>query len=222
MQDKFKLSDGTIISDGTLIINKFNKNFTNIGSNLARKIPGQNVSHLHFMGPALVNSILLTHVTTDEMVGILKSQKNGAPRPDEINAMSLKMVSYFIIEPLTYICNLSLTQGVFRDELKLVNVLPLYKHDDPYVFNNYRPVSLLNVLSKVFEKVTYNRLIEFLEIYKILVNQQFGFGKLHSSYMALMILMEKLITALENNDTVYWYFLRFFQCLWYFWPWHIC
>ena len=66
MQDKFKLSDGTIISDGTIFCNKFNEFFTN----LARKIPGQNVSHLHFMGPALVNSIFLTHVTTDEMVEI--------------------------------------------------------------------------------------------------------------------------------------------------------
>ena len=109
MQDVFKLSDGTIILDGTLISNKFNEFFTNIGPNMARKIPGQDVSRLHFMGPALVNSIFLTHVTTDEMVEILKSLKNGAPRPDEINAMSLKMVSSFIIEPLTYICNLSKT-----------------------------------------------------------------------------------------------------------------
>ena len=161
------------------------------------------------MGPALVNSIFLTHVTTDKMVGILKSLKNGAPGPYEINAMSLKMVSSFIIEPLTYICNLSLTQGVFPDELKLANVLPLYKNDDPYIFNNYTLVSLLNVLSKVFEKVMHNRLIEFLEMYKIIVNQQFGFRKLNSSYMAFMTLMEQLITALENNETVVGIFLDF-------------
>ena len=114
-----------------------------------------------------------------------------------------------ITEPLTYVCNLSLTQGVFPDELKLANVLPLYKNYDPYAFSNYRPVSLLNVLSKVFEKVMYNRLIEFLETYKILVNQQFGFRKLHSSYMALMMLMDKLITALENNEIVIGIFLDF-------------
>ena len=80
-----------------------------------------------------------------------------------------------ITEPLTYVYNLSPTQVVFPDELKLANVRPLYKNDDPYAFSNYRPVSLLNVLSKVFEKVIYNRLIEFLEIYKIIVNQQIGF-----------------------------------------------
>ena len=136
------------------------------------------------------------------MVGILKSLRNGAPRHDEMNAMSLKMVSSFIIETLTHIFNLSLTQRVLPDELKLANVLPLYKEYDPYIFDNYRPALLLNVLPKVFEKVMYNRWIEFLEMYRTLVNQQFHFRKLHSSCTALMILTEKLITAIDNNDTV--------------------
>ena len=70
---------------------------------------------------------------------------------------------------------------MFPDELKLANMLPIYKKDDPYVIYNYRPVSLLNVLSKVFEKVMYNRSLEFLEMYKIIVNQQPGFRKPHSS-----------------------------------------
>ena len=59
-------------------------------------------------------------------------------------------------------------QGVFPDELKIANVIPLYKCEDPMKFNNYRPVSLLSILSKVYEKVMYNRLIEFLETEKIL------------------------------------------------------
>ena len=62
------------------------------------------------------------------------------------------MVGSFIVNPLAYICNLSLKQGIFPTELKIANVLPLYKSDDPFCFDNYRPVSLLCVLSKVFEK----------------------------------------------------------------------
>ena len=64
------------------------------------------------------------------------------------------------------------------------------------------PVSLLCILSSVFEKVMYNRLIYFLETYKILVKFQFGFRKFHSTYMALMTLMDKSITALENGEHV--------------------
>ena len=83
------------------------------------------------------------------------------------------MVSSSIVNPLIYICNLSLAQGVFPSELKIANVLPLYKADDPLCFNNYRPVSLLCVLSKVFEKVMYDRLLHFIEEHQFFVNEQF-------------------------------------------------
>ena len=76
-------------------------------------------------------------------------------------------------------------------------------------FNNYRPVSLLNILSKIFEKAMYSRLIDFLETQKILIQQQFGFRKQHSTYMALMILVDKLTKALENGEYVLGVFLDF-------------
>ena len=76
-------------------------------------------------------------------------------------------------------------------------------------FNNYRPVSLLCILSKVFEKVMYSRLVHFLESFKILIENQFGFRKQHSSYMALMIIMDKLIKALDDGDFVIGVFLDF-------------
>ena len=77
------------------------------------------------------------------------------------------------------------------------------------VFNNYRPVSILSMLSKVFEKVMYSRLIDFLEENKILIVNQFSFRKNHSSYMALMVLIDKLTKALENGDYVIGMFLDF-------------
>ena len=79
--------------------------------------------------------------------------------------------------------NQSLIQGVFPNELKVANVIPLYKADDPLKFNNYRPVSLLSILSKIFEKAMYNRLTDFLETQKLLMEKQFGFRKNHSTYI---------------------------------------
>ena len=70
-------------------------------------------------------------------------------------------------------------------------------------------LSLLCILSKDFEKIMYNRLIDLLETYKILIKFQFGFRKFHSTYMALMTLMDKLITALENGEHVIGIFLDF-------------
>ena len=74
------------------------------------------------------------------------------------------------------------------DNLKS-SILKLYSE----LFNNYRPVSVLCSLSKVFERIMYNRLRNFLDEYKILFSYQFGFRKSHSTYMALMTLMDNLI-----------------------------
>ena len=77
------------------------------------------------------------------------------------------------------------------------------------LFKNYRPVSLLCVLSKVFEKVMYDRIITFLENFKILNENQFGFRKNKYTYMALITLVEKITQALEEGDYVVGIFLDF-------------
>ena len=104
----------------------FNDFFINIGPNLAGKIPNMGVSPCHYMGQPLVNGIFLSEVTTDEISQILGSLKNGRGT-DEINARLLKFVSPFRAEPLMHLCNQSLSEGLFRTELKLANVIHLYK-----------------------------------------------------------------------------------------------
>lgn len=106
-------------------------------------------------------------------------------------------------------CNLSILQGVFPEELKRANVIPLYKNDDPMLFNNYRPVSLLCVLSKVLEKIMYTRVLEYFNEFKLFYEKQFGFRGNHSAYMALMVLMDKMLKSLENGEFVIGIFLDF-------------
>ena len=156
-----------------------------------------------------INSIFLPDVTNDEMKSVLLSLKNGAAGWDDITPQILKMIHHSVNHPLVYMTNLSLQQGIFPKELKIANVLPLFKSYDPCVSNNYRPVSLLCTLSKVYEKVMYNRLLTFLEDYNVLFENQFGFRKLHSSYMALMVLTDKLIKSLENGEYVIGVYLDF-------------
>ena len=176
---------------------------------MAVKIPEQNLSPLDFMDQPLLNSIYLSEVTSEETSNILKSLKNGVSGYNEINACLLKHISPFITEPLKYLSNPSLSEGVFPTEIKLADVIPLYKSDDVFLFNNYRPVSLLCVISKVFENVMYNRLIVFLETFAILNNSQFGFRKMHSACTASMTLMNRLISFLENDEYILGIFLDF-------------
>ena len=158
------------------------------------------ISPVDYMGQPLINIIFLYDVTNDEISQILGSLKKGAAGYDEINACLLKLVSPFIAEPLMYLCNQSLSEGLFPT--KLANVIHLYKSDDSLVCNNYRPVSISCVISKVFEKVMYNRLLEFLQTYKIFTNSQFGIRKSYSTYVALMSVMDHLIISLENDEHV--------------------
>ena len=176
---------------------------------MVRVIPISKNKPSHYLGPSFSETVFLAPVTQEEINLKIKSLKDTATGYDDINAMSLKLTNQFICQPLTHLCNLSLTQGVFPEQLKIANVIPLYKTDDPMLFNNYRPVSLLCVLSKVFEKVMYDRIITFLENFKILNENQFGFRKNKSTYMALITLVEKITQALEKGEYIVGIFLDF-------------
>ena len=72
----------------------------------------------HYLGQRLGETVFLAPVTQEEIKLKIKSLKDTATGNDEINAMSLKLVNQFITQPLTHLCNLSLTQGVFPEQLK--------------------------------------------------------------------------------------------------------
>ena len=155
--------------------------FINVGPSLSKKIPVQNCSPDKYIKKKTIFSLFLEPVTEAEIRRLIMSLESSAPGYDNIRSSILKMSLPFIYTPLTCISNLSLQEGVFPDELKIAKVIPLLKNDDPELFNNYRPVSLLCTVSKVFERIMYNRLLSFLDEYKILFSYQFGFRKHHST-----------------------------------------
>jgi hypothetical protein len=86
--------------------------------------------------------------------------------------------------------------------LKSAKVIPVFKSGDQSLVTNYRPISILNSFSKVFEKALYNRLLNFIDKNNILFSGQFGFRKGHSTAMALVAFMDKLTELLDNNQFV--------------------
>ena len=151
-QSRFKIGDNLITPDKDIICNKFNDFFVNIGPTLAKSIPRVNKSPFSYMANRMTESIYLEPVTEKEINTLISALKDTATGFDDMNSMSLKISSEILVKPLTNICNLSLTHGIFPSQLKIANVIPLYKSDDPMLLNNYRPVSVLYVLSRVFEK----------------------------------------------------------------------
>ena len=130
-----------------------------------------------------------------------------APGYDNISMRVIKHSFDLISAPLTDIINLSLQKGTFPDKLKLTKVIPIYKANNPSLFTNYRPISLLSNFSKFFEKVMYNRITEFIEQYNILYRCQFGFRKNYSTSHALIHLINKVSSAIDQRETTVGVFL---------------
>ena len=92
--------------------------------------------------------------------------------------------------------------GVFPWQMKIANIVPIYKSGDNTLFNNFRPVSVLPLFSKILERIVYNRLIEFFDKHSVLYDNQFGFRKLYSTHMTLITLIHKLSNALDEGIKV--------------------
>ncbi len=104
-----------------------------------------------------------------------------------------------IIASITKLCNLSLETGEFPDKWKEAKVTPLFKGGDKEQCSNYRPISVLPILSKIIEKHVYIHLYEFLQRHELLVKSQFGFRKNHSCQTALIALTEKMYEAINER-----------------------
>ena len=101
--------------------------------------------------------------------------KDSAAGWDDLRPRIIKLIQNCIKSPLAHICNRSFMTGIFPSELKIVNVVPIFKSGDDMVFSNYRPVSVLPVLSKILERLMYNRLILYINRHGLLYEYQFGF-----------------------------------------------
>jgi hypothetical protein len=200
--------EGKEISSENEIAQKFNEFFVNIGPQLASKIPKNNKSPLTYM-EKVYDTIFLKPVTENEIVNTILKMKEASAGYDNISTKVVKLTYLHFLKPLTHVCNLSFRDGVFPDELKIAKVIPIFKNGDRKSVNNYRPVSILNCFSKIFEKLMSTRIIEFITHHDVLYKYQFGFRKKHSTVMALSILINKIIENLDKGEYVIGIFLDF-------------
>lgn len=196
-----KFIDGELeVSDPKAIVDKFNDFFVNIGPSLAKEIDETDISPESYLLNSYPPISSFEEPTATEIHDIIMNLKNAAPGQDEISALLLKQIVPEILEPITHVFKTSLRNGEVPADLKIAKVIPLYKAGDPCVFTNYRPISILPAFSKILEKLVYKRIVNHLEINNILYAHQYGFRKKYSTYMALLQLVDKITTSLENNE----------------------
>ena len=118
---------------------------------------------------------------------------------DGLSTTIFKYIKDIIIKPLTLIINPILDTGVFTANLKIAHIIPIFKKDDRTVFNNYRPISLLPIISKVVEKVISDQLNELFVKHKLLFDHQYGLRSGHSTERAALELTDRIITNIDNK-----------------------
>ena len=98
------------------------------------------------------------------------------------------------------IFNLAISTGVYPTNLKIAKVIPIFKKGDPTSVNNYRPISILSTINKIFEKILYARLTKYIDDFQLLYKYQFGFRKNHSTEHALIEITDQIKLSMNNNQ----------------------
>ena len=111
----------------------------------------------------------------------------------------MKLFKKEFSKPLSDIINLSFNQGIFPNLLKIANLIPIHKKGDKLDCNNYRPISLLSNISKIYEKYMHTSLTNFLQVNKLFFFHQFGFCNGYSTNHALSSLTEMIREALDED-----------------------
>ena len=137
-----------------------------------------------------INSRLSTiNITVNETLDILKSlDTSKASGPDGISSRMLKETAISIAPSFTRLLQMSLSSATFPDCWKQANVLPIFKKGDKSDFDNYRPISLLNISSKVCEKIIFRQLFNYCRDNEIISMHQSGFTPGDSSVHQLVYL----------------------------------
>ena len=138
-----------------------NKYFCEIESELRKKIKQLTNKSINMLKPNRA-SMFLEPTDAFEINLIINNMKNKAG-VHSLNTKTLKTLANYIIILLEHVINLCIEKSIWPNNLKIAEVVPLYKAGKKSCISNYRPISLISNIAKIFEKIIYNRLYKFLQ-----------------------------------------------------------
>ena len=195
-----KINDTETINDAQSIANHMNNHFVQKGAILASKLPRSNRNILQSMGPRNPHEIVFENASTSEVVdtgnALNAKMSTGS---DNIPSILIKWLLQIIAPILADIFNAFVNLGTYPDILKTAKVTPLHKKGDKDIVDNFRSISILSQINKIFEKLIHARLMTFLNEHNLLSNSQFGFRKGHNTSHAINHLNEQVIKNLEKK-----------------------
>ena len=199
----------TLFKHPSDIAEAFNHYFSRIAIDLDNNLPYSCTNPKNYLKGNYPNSMVLPIITTFEMDAVIKSLKNKNSDIHDIPTSLIKRNSDLFSIPLTILFNQSVANGTFPAILKTAIVTPIHKSGPKDVPQNYRPISQLNVFSKIFETVMKSYLIQYFESKNIFNPSQFGFRRKRSTFLPLNIFSNDVFSAIDNKLSVLSIFIDF-------------
>lgn len=194
--------EGNEHRDDNSISNCLNNYFNTIGETMATKSRNSNTTNNDTINKIdrVQDSIFLHNTTSEEILELIDKLKiNKSPGIDGITNYVIKMTSHTAVNYLTNLFNTCMSKGIFPDDLKTANIIPIHKGGDKSNPTNYRPISLLPQFGKLFEKIIKKRFLRFLEVKNIITPQQFGFRKNYSTELAVTDIYNMLLKNMDEK-----------------------
>ena len=187
-------------TDEKTISNAFAKYYSEIGKKLSENLShegGSGDPYSNITERVNSNCFLLTQNEIEKIIKNLKSKNSKGY--DNVSNNILKGIYPSILKALWIIFNKSLISGEFPNSMKLAIIRPLYKTKDIHEICNYRPISLLPVISKILEKLVSIRLVKFFTKHKILYEGQYGFRRQRNTTDAIMDLTGNILHSFNKG-----------------------
>ena len=199
-----------IVSDGDCIAHSFNQQYATVGQMLSESINNvNNVNFRDYLGDPVDVELDLYQTSEHEILNIVNNLGDVSPGSDGIPGHVIKKVIDAILIPIVHICNKSFITGIFPSKFKIARITPIYKKGDKDELSNYRPISILPVLSKVLERLVCTRLTEHLENNEIITDSQHGFRRNRSTTSAVLTLTDHILQSFDNKQYTLGIFLDF-------------
>ena len=177
-------------------------------STIADQIINQNTSNLNNLdrlnlycaSKQIRHTVSIPHLTVLEVFNSLNRLKQSGTRGlDGLDGKILKLSAPFISDTLTYIYNLCIDKNTFPKQFKHAKVIPLFKSGDKSDPSNYRPISILSILSKPLENHLNRYITKHFETFDLLHKRQSGFRKNHSCHTALITLVDQWLCNINEK-----------------------
>lgn len=181
--------------------NELNSAFVGVADEVAGRLPQSDLDPLQFLNlPQIAGEFHFKEATFNDIRDIIYSlKKSNCADIYGFNITLLRKVSEIVLIPLTKLINQCVRVGIFPDSLKVASIIPIYKKGDRSDPLNYRPISILPIISKVIEKFLTIQIVEYFEMEHLLTSSQYGFRPGRSTQDAILDYVDQTLSCFENK-----------------------